>query len=81
MRVSFTVQCDDHIVTVSKWLACIYRNLDEFDNNTDVMNDLHTLKILPLATGEFVAMSERTVFYPIMNTKMDARRKGALPRA
>ena len=49
---------------IAKWLACLYRSLDEFHENTAVFDSLKTMKIVPLSTGKLISLEETTVFLP-----------------
>ena len=46
-------------------MACLYRSLDEFQQEDTILNTLKSCCIVPLATGELVALQDKTVFYPI----------------
>lgn len=64
--ISFS-DSDSKIILIAKWLACVYRSLDEFHDNQEVFNTLMTMKIIPLASKEYVALEDNTVFFPITN--------------
>ena len=55
---------DAQILTTAKWLACVYRSLDEFNDNQEVYETLKTMKIIPLASHERIAVANNTVFFP-----------------
>ncbi|XP_041376442.1 protein NO VEIN-like isoform X2 [Gigantopelta aegis] len=54
----------DQVTVIAKWLACLYRSLDEFHENTAVFDSLKTMKIVPLSTGKLISLDETTVFLP-----------------
>ena len=62
--ISFS-DSDSKIILIAKWLACVYRSLDEFHDNQEVFNTLMTMKIIPLVSKEYVALEDNTVFFPI----------------
>ncbi|XP_046338389.2 protein NO VEIN-like isoform X3 [Haliotis rufescens] len=59
-----TIDSTEKVVTVAKWLACLYRSLDEFQENEQVFDRLKTTRIIPLSTGQLVCLAEMTVFLP-----------------
>ena len=50
---------------VAKWLACVYRSLDEFDQNEELMAKLKDVVVVPLMSGDVVSLTTKTVFFPI----------------
>ena len=52
-------------MNVAKWLACVYRSLDEFDHNEELMAKLKDIVMVPLMSGEVVSLATKTVFFPI----------------
>ncbi|XP_005090510.1 uncharacterized protein LOC101857532 isoform X2 [Aplysia californica] len=52
----------DRVMDISKWLACIYRSMDDFQDNTATLNTLRSLKIIPLSAGNLVSLDDVTVF-------------------
>ena len=62
------------IVITAKWLACVYRSLDEFHDNQGVYEKLKAMKIIPLASNERVAVANNTVFFPLSDgSKLSAK--------
>ena len=57
-----------NIVQVSKWLLCVYKSMDEFGRNDDVLTQLRSLKMVPLTSGRVTSTSVDTIFFPIMST-------------
>ena len=57
-----------NIVQVSKWLLCVYKSMDEFGHNDDVLTELRSLKMVPLTSGRVTSTSVDTIFFPIMST-------------
>lgn len=53
---------DEEIVQISKWLACLYRAMDDFQENTTLISMLRSMRVIPLSTGELVSLEEKTVF-------------------
>ena len=49
---------------ITKWLACVYRSLDELQSNDAILEQIQGMPIIPLANGEMVRLEERTVFFP-----------------
>ncbi|KAK3086464.1 hypothetical protein FSP39_018803 [Pinctada imbricata] len=64
---------DEQILMTSKWLACIYRSLDEFQDNQVLYDKLKELKIIFLASHHRVALTESTVFFPLSEDSKPAR--------
>ncbi|XP_067652769.1 uncharacterized protein [Haliotis asinina] len=64
-----TIDCTEKVVTAAKWLACVHRNLDEFQENDQVFQSLKTTRIIPLSTGQLVCLAEMTVFLPPVDSK------------
>ena len=67
---------DNEVVIISRWLACMYRSLDEFQNDETVLDELKAFKMLPLSDGELVSVNEKTVFFPIMKNMERQRSRG-----
>ena len=65
MCETFSTARQAAMVDVAKWLVCVYRSLDEFDYNEELMAKLKTVVKVPLITGEVVSMVTTTVFFPI----------------
>ncbi|RUS69200.1 hypothetical protein EGW08_023036 [Elysia chlorotica] len=47
---------------IAKWLACVYRSLDDFEENAHVIEALNKMRVIPLADGTLAALSDVTVF-------------------
>ncbi|KAL4234329.1 hypothetical protein ACF0H5_005980 [Mactra antiquata] len=56
---------ESDVIQLAKWLACIYRSLDEFHHDDSVLTSLKTQRVLPLSDGQLVALADSTVFYPV----------------
>lgn len=70
--------CEDvsgEIVKASKWLLCIYKSMDEFRANDDILASLRCLPMIPLTNGEIVSLEVQTVFFPLSTLEKDATRK------
>ncbi|XP_055892730.1 uncharacterized protein LOC106068793 isoform X2 [Biomphalaria glabrata] len=52
----------DHVTEIAKWLACVYRSLDDFQENTETLQELQKMRIIPLSNGSLVSLSDMTVF-------------------
>ena len=52
------------LLLIAQWLACLYRCLDEFHDNTVLYSTLKSLKLVPLSDGRLVSLQENTVFTP-----------------
>ena len=52
-------------MTVGKWLACIYRSMDEFHVDDQLYSKLQALPMIPLTNGQFVALDALKVFFPL----------------
>ncbi|XP_074643214.1 uncharacterized protein LOC141900295 isoform X2 [Tubulanus polymorphus] len=63
---SFT---EDDIVSLAKWLVCIHRSLDEFQDNSTILNQIRAMKIFPLTCGRLISLASGTVFFPQMAGK------------
>ncbi|KAJ8302744.1 hypothetical protein KUTeg_019140 [Tegillarca granosa] len=64
----------DQLHMTSKWLACVYRSMDEFRDNQDLFDKLKSMKIIPLATCEYVSATESTIFFPLMSEDSSEKR-------
>ncbi|XP_076112450.1 uncharacterized protein LOC143080482 isoform X2 [Mytilus galloprovincialis] len=53
------------IYVIAKWLACVYRSLDEFHDNQEIYIELKKMKIIPLASQVFVSLEDNTIFFPL----------------
>ena len=54
---------------LAKWLTCIFRSVDEIQPDEAIMTQLKQLPILPLANGDMVKLTEKTVFFPITDER------------
>ena len=68
---------DSDVQLIARWLACMYRSLDDLQENQEVLARLKTHRLLPLSDGELVSLQDRAVFYPILHSKPNE--KGAWP--
>ncbi len=50
---------------IAKWLACVYRTMDEFQTDEELKTKLCTLSMIPLADNQFVSLQDRSVFFPL----------------
>src|SRR6218665_392314 len=66
------------IVKASKWLLCIYKSMDEFRANDDILASLRCLPMIPLTNGEIVSLDLQTVFFPLSTLEKDVTRKSQL---
>lgn len=53
---------EDEVVQIAKWLACIYRSMDDFQENSTLISTLQAMRVIPLSTGQLVSLTEVTVF-------------------
>ena len=56
-------------ILVAKWLACVYRSLDDFGHDTELVAALRDLPMVLVAGGEVVSLSQRSVFFPVDDDK------------
>lgn len=64
-------QTDSDILMTAKWLACVYRSLNEFTDNQPVYDKLKALKIIPLASYQRQSTADSTIFFPLSeNTEL-----------
>ena len=61
------------VLSVSKWLLCVYKSLDEFGRNDEVFDTLRSLVMIPLANGSVTSIAKDTVFFPISSSFPDPR--------
>ena len=52
----------DEVLQIAKWLACIYRSMDDFQENSTLISSLRGMRVIPLSTGQLVSLDEVTVF-------------------
>ena len=69
---------DDDVTSISRWLACMYRSLDEFQHDETILDSLKAFKMLPLSDGRLVSLNEMTVFFPIMKNLERQKNKGSV---
>ncbi|KAK7114721.1 uncharacterized protein [Littorina saxatilis] len=53
---------EDDVTQIAKWLACVYRSMDDFQENSTLISTLRGMKVIPLSTGQLVSLDEVTVF-------------------
>jgi hypothetical protein len=56
---------NEDVVLISKWMACLYRSLDEFQQDDKILTLLKSQRMLPLSDGELISLQDNTVFYPL----------------
>ena len=56
---------EQEVMNIAKWLACVYRNMDEFNTDDEIRNKLRSLPMVPLANDEFVSLSDKAIFFPL----------------
>ncbi|KAH3734109.1 hypothetical protein DPMN_040549, partial [Dreissena polymorpha] len=56
---------EEDVLLIARWLACMYRSLDEFHEDQSILEKLKSHRILPLTDGELVSLNEKTVFCPV----------------
>ncbi|XP_045191511.2 uncharacterized protein LOC123548375 [Mercenaria mercenaria] len=66
---------DEDVILISKWMACLYRSLDEFHHDDTILPTLKLHRVLPLSNRELVSLQDKTVFHPIPNSSAK-RQKG-----
>ena len=52
----------EEVVQIAKWLACVYRSMDDFQENSTLISTLRDMRVIPLSTGQLVSLDEVTVF-------------------
>ena len=52
------------VLNTAKWLTCVYRAMDEFENNADILEQLRKLPTIPLVGGMMISLAEKSVFFP-----------------
>lgn len=62
LEMYFTGIFSDDVTQIAKWLACIYRSMDDFQENSTLISTLRGMKVIPLSTGQLVSLDEVTVF-------------------
>nr|KAG5712633.1 hypothetical protein BaRGS_029688 [Batillaria attramentaria] len=53
---------EDEVVQIAKWLACVYRSMDDFQENSTLISALQAMRVIPLSTGQLVSLDQVTVF-------------------
>ena len=53
------------ISRLSKWLLCVYKSLDEFGKNEDILSSLKSLPMIPLVSRQVVSAKSETIFFPL----------------
>ncbi|XP_072339919.1 uncharacterized protein [Scyliorhinus torazame] len=57
---------DDYMKKIAKLLVCNYRSLDqEYGNTEQLLEDLKSIPIIPLADGSMVSLNDQAVFFPL----------------
>ena len=78
VRSSVYFTDDEDVTSISRWLACMYRSLDEFQHDETILDSLKAFKMLPLSDGRLVSLNEMTVFFPIMKNLERLKNKGSV---
>ena len=76
LLIGFLFLDDNDVITIARWLACMYRSLDEFQYDETILDSLKAFRMLPLSDGKLVSLNENTVFFPIMENTERLRNKG-----
>ena len=58
----YTLVIAEEVVQIAKWLACVYRSMDDFQENSALISTLRSMRVIPLSTGQLVSLDEVTVF-------------------
>ncbi|KAK3603430.1 hypothetical protein CHS0354_009413 [Potamilus streckersoni] len=61
-------EAEDSVHNIACLLACIYRSMDEFQQNDEFIKLLREMKMIPLSDGKLVSLQDMTVFFPIEET-------------
>uniref|UniRef100_UPI00398E4A41 uncharacterized protein isoform X2 n=1 Tax=Pristiophorus japonicus TaxID=55135 RepID=UPI00398E4A41 len=57
---------DDHMKKIAKLLVCNHRSLDqEYGNSDQLLEDLKSVPIIPLADGSMVSVKGQAIFFPL----------------
>ncbi|GCC17061.1 hypothetical protein chiPu_0017434 [Chiloscyllium punctatum] len=57
---------DDDMKKIAKLLVCNYRSLDqEYGNTEQLLDDLKSVPIIPLADGRMVSLKGQAIFFPL----------------
>ena len=59
---------------LGKWLACVYRSLDELQPDELVLAQLRQLAVVPVAGLGAVALENRVVFFPIVEERKTSKK-------
>ncbi|XP_050398302.1 uncharacterized protein LOC126816138 isoform X1 [Patella vulgata] len=79
--VSNQTEKSERVTIIAKWMACVYRSLDEFNTDEKIFNEIRCMKILPLSTGELTSLSNTTVFLtPVDRSTRNKRRNDPLSK-
>ena len=47
---------------IAMWLACIYRSMDDFQDNSTLITELEKMIMIPLSTNVLVSLKDVAVF-------------------
>ena len=61
---------ESEISRVSKWLLCVYKSMDDFEKNEDILSSLRSLPMIPLVSGQVVSVESGTIFFPLSTLEM-----------
>ncbi|XP_078082199.1 uncharacterized protein LOC144502066 [Mustelus asterias] len=57
---------DDYMKKIAKLLVCNYRSLEqEYGNSDQLLEDLKSVPIVPLADGSMVSLNDQAIFFPL----------------
>lgn len=64
-------------MSIAKWLVCIYRSMDEFERDEEIMTELKTLQMIPMSDGRIGCLKDKAVFFPLeMEKQVHKNSKG-----
>ena len=53
------------VISVSKWLLCVHKSMDEFGKNEETYKCLRAMRMIPLSRGCITSIDDDTVFFPL----------------
>jgi len=53
------------VISVSKWLLCLHKSMDEFGRNEETLKCLKSMRMIPLSSGSVTSIDNDTVFFPL----------------
>lgn len=54
-----------HVISVSKWLRCVHKSMDEFTQNEEILKSLRSMRMIALSNGCVTSIDDDTVFFPL----------------